>query len=238
MTETLDEKWGVTSGLPLADVDAEITGLEFGFNAKIGAGRMCANVEFTTVDDGETHDQSFTIGDGWEIAGKGASITGRKQLNSNSNWGRFANSCVDACGGPEAINKALPDTDYREAAGWLGTKWHLGTVEIEVYNPEKKETKKGNALVATAFLGVNGEAPKSAGKKSAGASGKGTAKAGKPGLADTNPELFAELVTLAGEHDDHDGFMAAALELEAVEGDALAMNAVMSTKAGSVWASK
>jgi hypothetical protein len=115
MTDTQDNKWGFTSGLPLSDVDATITGFEFGFNANVGAGIVCANIEFTVDEDGEAHEQSFSVGEGWDIADKGGSITGRKALNKNSNWGRLAMSMVDACGGPEAINEALPDVDYRQS---------------------------------------------------------------------------------------------------------------------------
>jgi hypothetical protein len=104
---------------------------------------------------------------------------------------------------------------------------------------DKVVMKTTSKIVATAFNGV-GDAP--AAKPAAGkaaASGKGTAAAkGKKGLADSNPDLFAALLELAGEHDEHDTFMAAALERDDVESDAAAMNAVMSTKAGSVWAAK
>lgn len=231
-TEELDP-WKITSGLPLADTDVEILAFEFGFNAKIGAGLICANITFG-IDEGEPVDQSFTVGDGWEITGKGAGIAGRKGLSGQSNWGRFVESCLVVVGGAEKIRAVLPDVSPWEAAGWVGTKWHLNTTRVESTNPQTNVTKTYDKIIVTEFLGNGDGAAKPAGAKSAPAKKAGS----KPGLADTNPELFAALLELAGAHDDHDAFMAAALELPEVEADATAMNAVMSVKAGSVWAAK
>lgn len=231
-TEELDP-WKITSGLPLADADVEILAFEFGFNAKIGAGLICANITFA-LDEGEPVEQSFTVGDGWEITGKGAGITGRKGLSGQSNWGRFVESCIVAVGGAEKVREVLADVSPWEAAGWVGTKWHLATTEIESTNPTTNVTKKYQKIIATDYLG-SGDLK---GTKFAGKPATAKKSGGKPTLADTNPELFEQLLALAGEHDDHDGFMAAALELPEVEADASAMNAVMSVKAGSVWAAK
>lgn len=230
-TEELDP-WKITSGLPLADTDVEILAFEFGFNAKIGAGLICANITFG-IDEGEPVEQSFTVGDGWEITGKGAGIAGRKGLSGQSNWGRFVESCIGAVGAN--FREILAGVSPWEAAGWVGTRWHLNTTEVESTNPTTGVSKKYQKIIATDFLGTgDGSVIKAAGTKSAPAKKAG----GKPGLADTNPELFAALLELAGAHDDHDAFMAAALELPEVEADATAMNAVMSVKAGSVWAAK
>lgn len=230
-TEELDP-WKITSGLPLADTDVEILAFEFGFNAKIGAGLICANITFG-IDEGEPVEQSFTVGDGWEITGKGAGIAGRKGLSGQSNWGRFVESCMVAAG--PNFRELLVGVNPWEAATWIGTRWHLSTTEVTSTNPQTGVEKKYAKIIATEFLGT-GET----------GSGKSAVKpvtavkkaGGKPGLADTNPELFASLLELAAAHDDHDAFMAAALELPEVEADATAMNAVMSVKAGSVWAAK
>jgi len=230
MTDVQD-KWGLTSGLPLADADVEITTFEFGFNANIGAGLVCANIGFTITDNDELVDQSFTVGDGWEIGGKGASISGKKKINNQTNWGRLVQSMISACGGPEGIQSTLPDADYREAAGWIGTRWHLDTVDVEVYNPSNKTTKTASKIIATSFIGKGDASTNGATKPAA-------KKSGKPALIDTDPALFAELLAIAETHADHEDFVGAVLERADVESNPVAVGAVMSTKAGSVWAAK
>ena len=118
---------------------------------------------------------------------------------------------------------------FRAAATFVGTKWHVTTTKVITTNPTTKEQKEKDAFVVSQYLGKGSDSK---------ASTAGPKKSGKATLEDSDPDLFAELLSLAEEADDHDSFMEQALSLEAVEGNKMALNAVMSTKAGSVWAAR
>ena len=234
------DPWGTSTGLPLDDADETIVGFEFGFNAKIGAGVACANITFRNDESGEDIEQSFTIGKAFDIVDKGRAIAGAaKTINANTNYGRLVMSMKEAIGGPEAMAAQFP-YGFTQASSLVGSRWHLNTTQVEVKNMQTGNMQEKAAIIATAFLGVDGDAAGSkpaAGKPAAGKPAAGK-PAGKPTLADTDPDLFTELVSLAQEHDDYDDFVAAALDRDDVDGNALAMNAVMSAKAGGVWAAR
>lgn len=235
MSAAQEEALGLSSGLPLDNTDGVIIGFEFGYNAAIGAGVVCANIKVLT-ENGDEAEQSFSVGDGWEIAGKGASIASDqpRRLSKRSNWGRLVDSMVAALGGAEAALTTMPDLNFRHAACWIGTKWHWGTTKVASKNMQTGVEKEKDAIIVTKFIGKDGELAQAT--AAAAPTTKAAGKKGKPGLADTDAELFGTLVKLAASHEDHDSFMAAALELDTVDGNAAAMNAVMSTKPGSAWA--
>jgi hypothetical protein len=226
MTEQWDE-WGLSSGLPLADADVEVVSVEFGFNNDIAAGRTFANFTFRT-EDGEEHEQSFSTGDGWEAKNKGAELgteNGKpRKLSNKSNYGILVQSALEAVGGPEEMAKL--GQGFRFASTWVGTKWHTGTVEVESTKPGESEAKKRDRIIFTEYLGRDDDA--GAEKK-----GKAAAKGGAP---EVDADLWAKLVQLATDADDHDSFMDEALELDGVAGEKAIEKLVMSTKAGSVWA--
>jgi hypothetical protein len=227
----------LSSGLPLDGATGTITKCEFGFNAQIGVGVVCANMTIS-VEGGEDIEQSFSVGDGWEIGDKGAKLVSDKatqRLNNRSNYGRLVQSMLNVIGGPEHMVANFPK-GYKDASNLIGSTWTWGTTEVETTNPSTKEKKIKNAVVVTSFVGVDSEVKASAPAASTKGAAKG--KAAKPGLADKDPELFASLVELAGEHESHEDFVEAAMALDTVEGSADAMNAVMSTKPGSVWAAR
>lgn len=229
------DEWGLSSGLPLADAEVTVTAMEFGFNNDIAAGRTFANFTFTTDEDGEEHEQSFSTGDGWEAKNKGAELgteNGKpRKLSNKSNYGLLVQSALEAVGGPEAMSKLGPG--FRFASTWIGTKWRTGTVEVESTKPGESEAKKRDRIIFVEFLGRDGDAP-----AAAPAAAKGKAKATTAATPDVDPELWATLIGLAKEADDHDAFMDAALELDGVAGNKAIEKLVMSTKAGSVWASR
>lgn len=228
------DAWGISSGLPLDDADVTITKVEFGYNAAIGAGILCANITFTT-DDGEDHQQSFSVGDGWTAVNKGQGIDGRKTINNRTNYGRLVESMLKAVGGAEGMAAAgfTNPGGFRDAATFVGSRWHLGTTKVITKNPTTGAERERDAIIATGFL--SGPSGAAASKTTA---SKTAAKGGKASLADTDPDLFAELVDAAREHDDHDSFMEAVLSRPDVEGNPTALNAVMSTKPGSIWAAR
>jgi hypothetical protein len=223
------DEWGLSSGLPLADAEVEVVGMEFGFNNDIAAGKTFANFTFRT-EDGEEHEQSFSVGDGWESKNKGAELgteNGKpKKLSQRSNYGMLVQSAMDAVGGPEGMAKL--GQGFRFAATWVGTKWLTATKEVESTKPGETEAKKRDRIIFAEYLGRDSEAE-------APVKGKGKAAAAGP-ASDVDPELWAELITLAKASDGHDGFMDEALELDGVAGNKAMEKVVMSTKAGSVWA--
>lgn len=224
------DEWGLSSGLPLADAEVTVEAMEFGFNNAIAAGTIFAN--FTFIDaDGERHEQSFSVGKDWEPADKGAelvSTTGKpRKLSQNSNYGLLVKSAIEAVQGDlSKLGKG-----FRFAETWIGSQWRTGTVERDVENQNTGEKSKKDRIIFVEFLGNEGASPAPAGKK---------AKAAKAEAADDNgvePELWAALVKLATDADDHDSFMDEALELEGVVGVKAVEKLVMGTKPGSVWAS-
>jgi len=224
----MSSEWELSSGLPLADADVTITGFEFGYNNDIAAGAVFANITFTD-DDGEDHDQSFSVGDGWEPANKGAELVAEngkpKKLSKNSNFGRLVESAIEAIG-KDKVEDVLGHGP-RVAASWLGTKWHTTTVEVTVTAPGSTEAKKRDRIVFSEYRGREGAAPK------AGKSGK---KADAGDTLGIDKELFDQLVTLAKDAADHDAFMDVALELDGVQGVKEVEKLVMGTKAGaSIW---
>jgi hypothetical protein len=228
-----NDNWGFSSGLPLDDVDVTIVKASFGYNAQIGDGKaLCANITFQT-DDGDDHEQSFSVGDGWNAKDKGASIDGRKTLNQNTNYGRFMASAVKALvdGGVQP-GDVFPE-GYKVIGAFVGTQWHLGTEKVMSTNPVTGVQKETSKIITTKYLGGGvadgaGEGAKAPAKKAG----------GKETLEDSNPKLFLKLVTRAGKFTSHDDFMEAVMD--EYEYDKLALNAIMAPagKAGSVWGAK
>jgi hypothetical protein len=221
-------EWSLGSGLPLADAEVTITGFEFGYNNDIAAGAVFANVVFTDID-GEEHDQSFSVGDGWEPVNKGAelvAVNGKpRKLSKNSNFGRLVASAIEAVGGSDKVESVLGQGP-RVASSWLGTKWHTTTVEVEVTTKGSDTKQKRDRVVFDAYLGRDGDAA--------------PAKSGKAEASSTlglDKELYDNLVQMASDAANHDAFMDLALEIDGVQGIKTVEKLVMSTKAGaSIWA--
>lgn len=257
---SLDQEWETSSGLPLDGADVTVTAMEFGYNASIGAGVVCAN--FTFVDeDGVEYEQSFSIGKNGEPTRDGSEVTGApKMFPARTNYGRLIDSVralVDHPG--EVIGSP------KKAEGWIGTKWTVGTVPVETTNPNATDpataTKVKDAFVFTQYLGKEGQraaknaaAKTKAAAKPAKAAAKNVepdepdedeAEAGAEADTDVNDEpwsvlgvdetLWKRLVKMAKAADSHDEFSDEALEIADVDKDKAAQKAVLTTKPGSVW---
>src|SRR5436190_9664529 len=90
------DPWETSTGLP-DKITVRIEAPHFGFDAAIQNGTRCLFIPEGTIiagtDSPEPFNQFFTVGDGWEPAGKGGSRLVRedgrpKQINNNSNYGR------------------------------------------------------------------------------------------------------------------------------------------------------
>lgn len=229
MADTNNDGFDLGSGLPLADAEVTVSACEFGYNPNIGGGTVvCANFTFIIEESGEEAEQSFSVGNGFEPLEKGqllASEDGRaRKISGQSNYGRLLGSIIEAVGGREKVEQT--GVNAFQAGTWVGTKWTTGTKKVVVRNPTTDKETERDAIVFVEFRGRDGAAaaPKAAGK----------AKAAAADL--TEHPLWEQLVELAGKHDDHDDFMEAAMEVEGVEGDKAITGAIISTKAGSIWA--
>jgi len=230
--EPMDESWETTSGLPLAGgVEVTIQDLVFGYNPKIGNGlTLCANITFAIEETGDTADQSFSVGQNWEAMEKGARVeknggTGKQSFSKQSNFGRLIDSAIAVGAGPHMRGPAT------RADTWIGTRWTTDTESITTKNPETGKEQTKDAIVFSSYRGlVDGEA---APTKPA---GKSSSKPATKSADDEIPEeLMTKLLALAGESEDHDAFMAAALELDEVADSKAATNAVMESGKGSIW---
>lgn len=231
-------EWETGSGLPLADATVTITGMEFGYNSAIAAGAVFANITFTPDEGSDDIEQSFSTGKGFEADRTGKELVsedGRpRKVNNRSNFGRLIDSAVD-CIGKDEVAKVL-GAGPRHVDSWIGTRWVTGTTPVETENQQTKEKKVKDAIIFVEYLGRDGQ--EAAGKPAA-ASSTGTAAASSNGAPDgVDADLWDRLVTLAGEHDTHEGFVEAALEVDGVESNPAASKAVIGKKAGSVWAAK
>jgi|688.fasta_scaffold07683_15 hypothetical protein len=218
-----NSEWNLSSGLPLADADVTITGFEFGYNNDIAAGAVFANIQFTD-SDGDVHQQSFSVGDGWEPANKGTELVAEngkpKKLSKNSNFGRLVQSAIEAVGA-DKVEHVL-GMGPRVAGSWLGTRWHTTTVEVEVSAPGSTDRRKRDRIVFDQFLGREG--------------GSTTTSAKASDTLGLPSDLYTTLLSIAKEAKDHDDFMDTALEMDGVQGVKDVEKLVMSTKAGaSIW---
>lgn len=249
----IPDEWQTSSGLSLAGAEVEIIGAVFGFNQNIGADTICLNFTFQPLEGGDPIEQSFSVGNGWEIAEKGdllAAADGRaRSINRSTNLGRLIDSILGvgdfAKRGPAFKGEGAPFGSPKRASEWIGTKWLVDTIPVETRNPKTQEVKTKDAYVFVDFLGSGsgaGGSVKAAGAKATGgkadkAAGKATAKAADEdtyGIEDA--ELRAELLELAKGSDSHDEFVEAAYKVDGVDGDQAVEGAILKKRAGSLWA--
>jgi len=244
---TIPDEWATSTGFALsAGADAEIIGAVFGFNDKLGAGVMCLNLTFS-VEDAEPVDQSFSIGNGWEITEKGDLIVtadGKSRgVNKSTNLGLLIDSIVG--GGPFIDRGPLFDGEPpfdtpRRASNWIGTRWTIGNHEVKRKNPATGIEKVSEAIVFDAYLGRSDEAPKGAKGKPAAAgklAGKPAAKKADDTYGIDDDDLRGQIVDAAkGADGDHAAFIEECYKFDGVDGDAAVEKAIYNKKPGSLWA--
>ena len=246
------DPYALGSGLPLADTEAVVTAMEFRFDTEYAADACVAAITFQP-DEGEEQEQLYSCGKGWEPVDRGAAaahVSGRDlNFNRNSNYGRFLAAAFECEGFLDEVREEgiLPT----QVEMFVGKRFHLGTVEYSTRNPSKKDSEETvkTAIVPTAYLGVEEEeapakpaAKKAVAKKAAAAPAKGPSAIEKKQIAlieqleEESPEIVEALRELAGESDDHESFMEAAMDIDGVADSDLAQQVAMSSKAGSIWA--
>ena len=242
----------LSDGLPLADVDAEISAVEFRFDTAYSADACVAAITFQP-DEGEEQEQLYSCGKNWEPVDRGAAAaheSGKTSLmfNKSSNIGRFL-TALYACDGFVEAAQETGDFDPRTAASLVGLRVHLGSDTYTTMNPSTGVEKERSIIVPTEYLGTSDdEAPakKAPAKKAAAkkAPAKGPSAVEKKQLAliealreeDGGEEIIDALTELAGESEDHESFMEAAMDVDGVADSEAAQQVAMSSKAGSIWA--
>jgi hypothetical protein len=245
------DPYALGSGLPLADTEAVVTAMEFRFDTEYAADACVAAITFQP-DEGEEQEQLYSCGKGWEPIDRGAATahTSGRDLNFNkqSNYGRFLAAAYECEGFLDEVREEgiLPT----QVEMFVGKRFHLGTVEYSTRNPSKKDSEETvkTAIVPVAYLGVEEEeapakpaAKKTVAKKAA-APAKGPSAIEKKQIAlieqleEEDADMVAALRELAGESEDHESFMEAAMDIDGVADSDLAQQVAMSSKAGSIWA--
>lgn len=244
------DPYALGSGLPLADTEAVVTAMEFRFDTSYAADACVAAITFQP-DEGEEQEQLYSCGKGWEPVDRGAAaahVSGRDlNFNKNSNYGRFLAAAFE-CEGflDEVREEGIVPTQVEM---FVGKRFHLGTVEYTTRNPSKADSEDSvkTAIVPVAYLGVEEEAEapakKAPAKKAAAkAPAKGPSAIEKKQIAlidqleEEDADMVAALRELAGESEDHESFMEAAMDIDGVADSDLAQQVAMSSKAGSIWA--
>ena len=243
----------LSDGLPLADVDAEISAVEFRFDTAYSADACVAAITFQP-DEGEEQEQLYSCGKNWEPVDRGAAAaheSGKTSLmfNKSSNIGRFL-TALYACDGFVEAAQETGDFDPRTAASLVGLRVHLGSDTYTTMNPSTGVEKERSIIVPTEYLGTSEEdeapAKKAPAKKAAAkkAPAKGPSAIEKKQLAlietlreeEGGEEIIDALTELAGESEDHESFMEAAMDVDGVADSEAAQQVAMSSKAGSIWA--
>ena len=243
MPEATYDPFALSSGLPLADVDATITAVDFRFDTSYAADACVAAITFDP-DEGEEQEQLYSLGRGWEPVDRGAAAahqSGKESLNfnANSNMGRF----IVAAGQDEDFRSAVASEglDLRTAEAWVGRRFHLTTQEFTTRNPSTGAEKERSIIVPSAYLGTADGGSKAPAKKTA-AKGPSAIEKKQHALIDEleaedgGEEIVAALRELAGEVEDFDAFMEGAMEIDGVADSDAAQKVAMSSKAGSIWA--
>lgn len=243
--------WELSSGFALDGAQVEITEASFGINPQIAVDATCANFVFTSLDDGQEYDQSFTVGSVWEPSRDGSEITSDRpnaKISARTNYGKFLASVIEALG-EAGVDPSDAIGSPRVADSWVGTRWLMGTQEEEgVRNPTTGEVRTSTRFIVTEYLGKGdeddggeGEGASGSAKKASGGAKKSAAKKPASKKADGPPEGVSEdlwnwIVDMALQFEDYEDFLDAALEDDDVDSNPALRKAVMGTKDGTVWA--
>ena len=243
------DPWETSTGLP-DKITVRIENPHFGFDAQIRDGKACLFIPEGTIiagtDQPEPFNQFFTVGDGWEPAGKGGSRLVRedgrnKQINNNSNYGRFFTSLKVAAEKQDLMDTLRKRGTPFDAETWDALELYL---ERETYHYDDRESgeKKEASRLNVVRIEKMGDA-KVGGAKDGDVQEKASVRSGEPetaasnGSGDLDPKVKAKLRALAREHTEHKAFVEAAFDVDGVLDNAAAEEAIMDQGEGSIWAS-
>lgn len=265
------DPWDTSTGLP-DKITVRIENPHFGYNVESATPTRCLFIcEGTIVagtEDGASAEfnQWFSVGDGWEPGGKGGARLVRedgrpKQLNQNSNYGRFFTSLRKAAEVQELMDQLRKRGTPFDAATWLGLEVYL---ERESYTYEDRnddnKTKEASRLnvvridkigdAKVASPGPSAETVESAASVSSTpattpaepAPVAAAATNGGVSAVELDPKLKAKLKALAREvrtgGSEQKVFVERAFdEVDGVLDNAVAEEAIMANGDGSIWES-
>lgn len=222
----MHESWITGSGLP-DDIDITITDCRWEFTEAgtndDGSERVeqCRTVFTYTDEENEEGELFLNTGKGWEPGAKGESVVRddgkpKGKFTSTGAFGYWIGHAAELDGVSEYMGKA----DTTKAATWIGTKWHIVRDKIEQTMRGQKveyERVRPSAFLNTGKKGKGKAAPTSTASTN-GPKSDASEDVAESGVDNSVPsgKLLDKITELASEHDNHDDFAAAALELEEV----------------------
>lgn len=232
----IPEGWQTSSGLAVDNADVTIEEVVFRYDANYNNGDTLVAVFTMRGGDGEEIEQFFPCGKNWEPADKGARArhdSGKtKGFNRSSAYGKWCDSALAT----DAFDVITERGLATEAAVWIGLRFHVVS-EKESFTIGG-ETRERTSIVATKFLGVDGDTKTPSESKPSSSTASGPAKEQANGDGGgLSPALRAKLAAIAKKHDTHDGFMEEAFGVDGVLSDSIAEQAVMDTSDGGLYAS-
>jgi hypothetical protein len=188
---------GVVGGALLDKAEVTIEKAYFATDALYQGGEVLVFIFEGTSPQSPLDDQSvrqfYSIGNGWDTDdGKTVTHPDLDGFRTSTNYYAFFRAALDS--GAEA---ALKERGFPDNAGiWEGLRFYMERKHIE-----RPGLGSSEVLVPVKFLGTTDDAPAAP-----------AAAAAAPKASAGNKVLRAKLKKLAKEHDDHDEFLAAALE--------------------------
>ena len=206
------EGWGVVESTGLPDnIDIIITEAKFGYDASYKKGQVLL---FMLTGDSPGRDepleQWYSTGSGWDTEDGGESAVHPDNpdgFQAGSPYGLFIVAAIQT-----GIDKVLAERGLpHQAEVWNGLAFHFERVDHDYGDPIG--VKK--FLLPTEFLGEGKKGRKAVedrAKTKPKKGGKAKSKSKGDDLTDDQQKLLKKLQKLAGKHDDHDDFMAAAVD--------------------------
>lgn len=198
-----ENDWELSSGGALDGKVATITRMAFNFDNTYGAGTTVATICFLP-DDGEEREEKFSVGnafvanrDGTRLEPKDVVRPGQKppSISKMSNYGRLIGSVKAILGDdPKVLQGTIGGT--KSTAGWIGTRWGIGTVEVKTNDPTKKDqaAEVKDKIIFTSYEGRSDDSgPAVSGKSDT------TTKTTTSGKSSGNDDLLTFLTDKAKE---------------------------------------
>lgn len=201
------------------DFDATVTSAFFTTDAAYNDGETLLLKLECETDNPETPETilQYSTGNGWEAADNGKKAVRedgkRRRFNQQSGIWKLVEAAMNAGAGDALRSRGTP----MEASMWVGLKFHIKRVEMG--EGQYKTTRP----LPVSFLGVVGEGANGSAPAAPAPAGADPASNG----AGLSKVLEAKLKKLARDSASHEDFIAAAFDLDGVDGNADAERAVV-----------
>lgn len=222
------------TGLP-NKVNVKIVSCHFGTDVEIQAGEAMMWYADCTTDNENwpEYNLRFGCGKGWEVKDRGRRIVRddgtQKTLHANSTFMKFVQAALEA-GAP--LREVAGPTGPLDAGLFEDMEFYMETVTMDFGG----EIGKKGYLFPKKYLGGKDKKSKAAGAKSAAPKKEASESSDDELPTDLRNQLLKIAVAIKEEGKGYEDFVAAAFELDGVDGDAAAEAAVGDDSAGSIWA--